>query len=190
MYYVGAGAVLLSNFIYSIILSIKHHETKQMPDWLFWGIWISQILSCLIFFGAIQDKFSVWRQNCFFWMLMIRQIFAFFNFQSVDEGAKEIFFALKVLLLYVMITVYHSHFGIPYEIVRIVVIMLVYFFVGVAICQKSETEGHQFIDLMNKHLASILTFTFFCFFINFTITLVIRYYQEELVKYLYSKIQQ
>ena len=105
----------------------------------------------------MQDKFSVWRQNVLFWLLLARQIFGFFNFQSVDDGAKEIFFALKVLLLYVMITAYHSHFGIQYEMVRIIVIMIVYFFVGVAICQKAEKESQAMMDLVQRHFASILT---------------------------------
>ena len=90
-----------------------------------------------------------------------------------------------------MVTVYHSHFGFPYESVRIVVILLVYFSIAVAILEKCATEKFQFIDLIKKHLPIILFFTFFCFFMNYlSITLVIRFYQEELVKFLYSKIQQ
>ena len=143
-----------------------------------------------MFCFALRDKFSIWRQNSFYWLLMARQVLAFYDMRSITDGATEIFFALKLLLLYVMITAYHSHFGIPNELVRIIIIMKVYFWVGVAICFKLENNNIEFTQLLKKHFAIILTFTIISFFINFLITLIIRFFQEELVKYLNSKIEQ
>lgn len=109
---------------------------------------------------------------------MTRQIFAFFNFQTVTDSSGEVFYALKLLLLYVMITAYHSHYGSPNEYMRICIIIIVYFFVGVAICQKTEKEENDFFYLFKKNFASIVTFTIISFLVNFMVTLVIRYYHD------------
>lgn len=56
LYYIGASSVLITNFVYSFILLFKSQKEKElftMPDWLFYGIWISQILALLVFFLAV-----------------------------------------------------------------------------------------------------------------------------------------
>lgn len=143
----------------------------------------------IAFYIAKRDKYSVWRQNIFFWLLLVRQLIGFFDFRTVKDDDTEIFFVIKVLLIYVMITAYHSNFGISNELIRIIIIMIVYFWVGIALFHKQENSNIKINELIEKHFVSILLFTFSSFLLNFTITLIIRFYKEELIKYLYSKIE-
>lgn len=70
---------------------------------------------------------------------------------------------------------------------RFVVIVLVYFFIGIALCSKMKPED-DFIDIIKNYFGLILMFTFLCYLINSTQSLVMRYFQQELVKYLNAKI--
>ena len=130
----------------------------------------------ITFYIAKRDKYSIWRQNIFYWLLLVRQLIGFFDFRSIKDDDTEIFFALKVLLIYIMITAYHSNFGISNEFIRIIIIMIVYFWVGIALFHKQENSNIKINELIEKHLVSILIFTFCSFFLNFSITLIIRFF--------------
>ena len=130
----------------------------------------------ITFYIAKRDKYSIWRQNIFYWLLLVRQLIGFFDFRTIKDDDTEIFFVIKVLLIYVMISAYHSNFGISNELIRIIIIMIVYFWVGIALFHKQENSNIKINELIEKHLVSILIFTFCSFFLNFSITLIIRFF--------------
>ena len=95
----------------------------------------------ITFYIAKRDKYSIWRQNIFYWLLLVRQLIGFFDFRTIKDDDTEIFFVIKVLLIYVMISAYHSNFGISNELIRIIIIMIVYFWVGIALFHKQENSN-------------------------------------------------
>ena len=89
-----------------------------------------------------------------------------------------------------MITAYHSHFGIDYEIIRIFVLFKVYFWIGVSVCWRFKEKSQNLGGVLSDNFGYLFVFMIFCFSNNFVTTLVIRYFQEELVKFLNSKLEQ
>lgn len=178
----------MATLSYNVVISFRlYNEEINMDLRLFSLLWISEILCFIFFFVAIQDKYSIWKQNVFFWLLLTRQVLAFFEPSYSQVLTNEMFIYIKVLLLYVMVTAYHSLFGVDYELLRIFVLLMVYFWVGVSICMRFKQESEDIIDVIKKSYGYLIAFTIFCFNENFVTTLVIRYFQEELVKFLNSK---
>lgn len=126
-------------------------------------------------------------------MLMLRQVISFFNSDSINDDTTEVFYSLKLLLLFIMVVVYHSHFAIRSEKIRIVIILGVYAVVGIALMFKIDqckVMQRTLTEILSQEYGLIITFTFVGFMMNFSITLIVRYFQEELLKYFNSKMKQ
>lgn len=132
----------------------------------------------------MKDQFSVWKCNLNIWVLITRQVLSFFHNKGV---LIDIFFAGKLIVIYVIITVYHSHFAMVSETLRILIIMTVYFTIGVAIVYRGGNYDQQnsieLIEVIKNDYGIVLFFSIVGFSINFHTTVMIRYLQQELLSY-------